>query len=284
MKVAIAIAASVLTYSTVSIYGAMNIIPIPRLPLEQLPVGLEYENVVFPSRYDNITLRGWLFPSGSKVIVVVNGGYQNRIDLEQGTLKMTKDFIDKGYSMLLFDLRGRGESDGQGLSLKSSDRDIAGAVDYLRSRGFLDISIIGFSTGAVSTLIFAQQESINAIILDGCFPNIATAVLVQIEEEKRINRGVIRPFLPGIFLSGYFIYGYRVVNPIDIVSLVQCPILFIHGGSDYLTTTVEAYSLYQASKNPLSEFWFVDNAGHCLAYKTDPVAYIEKVTSFLEGK
>ena len=82
-------------YLGVSSYGAVTVMKISRVPLEQSPatVGLTYEDIAFPSRVDNVPLKGWYIPGGEFIIVVVNGGYHNRVDLTAGTLELSKDLV-----------------------------------------------------------------------------------------------------------------------------------------------------------------------------------------------
>ncbi|GAI68101.1 unnamed protein product [marine sediment metagenome] len=77
------------------------------------------------------------------------------------------------------------------------------------------------------------------------------------------------------------IYGYKRVDPVDIVAEASCPILFIHGEADDLIPVNNAYELYEASDNPSDQVWIVLGATHCQAYNTNPVGYIDEVISFL---
>ena len=152
---AIGIATVLILYIGLSIYGAKAAMEIPRLPLIHSPasVGLDYEDVAFTSRDDHVMLRGWHLPSkGNSIIIIVHGGFQNRVDDNVDTLQLADDLVKKGYNLLLFDLRGRGESEGKGLALSNIERDIGGAVDYLKARGYpiRRINIIGFCSGAAS--------------------------------------------------------------------------------------------------------------------------------------
>jgi len=289
MKIALIIIGVVLViYLGISAYTAITVMKIPRIPLGDSPasVGLTYEDVSFPARIDNITLRGWYIPGGNRfTLIIVNGGWRNRSDPTLGTLELSKDLVEKGYSLLLFDLRGRGESEGEGLVLTHTDRDIGGAVDYIKGRGCSsqNIGIIGFSTGAASTIIFASQEDVAAVISDSSFADVTEMLVREVSKQKGLPELLVRSFTPGTFLMAKLIYGYNRVNPVDKVADVQCPILFIHGEIDESIPLTDAYELYQAGNNPSNAIWVVPNAGHCEGYKTDSVGYVEKVTTFLEG-
>ena len=87
--------------------------------------GLGYENVEFKTE-DNVTLGGWLIKGGNdKVIVQTHFGVQcNRggwtpkghgpitpwkKDIQ--FLRQAKYLVEQGYSVLMYDMRGHGESD-----------------------------------------------------------------------------------------------------------------------------------------------------------------------------
>jgi pimeloyl-ACP methyl ester carboxylesterase len=129
----------VILYIGLSILGAILVMNIPRLPINGSPssVGLTYSDVSFPARGDGVTLKGWYLPSqGNSIIIIVHGGFQNRIDFDVDTLGLALDLTERGYDLLLFDLRGRGESEGRGRSLSNIEQDIGGAIDYLNSKGY----------------------------------------------------------------------------------------------------------------------------------------------------
>jgi len=50
---------------------------------------------------------------------------------------------------------------------------------------------------------------------------------------------------------------------------------------DDLVTMAGAHELFEASVNPTHELWIVPGAGHSLAYKTNPIDYIDRITAFL---
>lgn len=257
-----------------------------RLPLEANPesTGLAYRDVSFTSRVDRILLKGWFFPGDKEqVVVIVHGGYQNRVDENVGTLGLTKELVSSGYNVLLFDLRGRGESEGKGQTLSYIDEDIGGAVDFLQNTGYGqdDVCIMGFCSGAVASCIYASRNDVGALILDGCFIDVPTMVVRQ-AEDVGIPGFLTRIFIPGIqFMTGAF-YDYELINAIDVVGDVNCPILFIREEYDEYTTWEDTLELYQASSNAENEVWEVNGSGHTQAFLNHPEEYVEKVTGFLD--
>jgi pimeloyl-ACP methyl ester carboxylesterase len=277
----------IVLYSTLSMIGAMLVMRIPRLPVEGSPsaVGLAYTNVSFPARNEsNILLKGWyLQGQGDKTILIVHGGFQTRIDNVVDTLDLTKSLVADGYNVLLFDLRGRGESQGKGLNILTNENDIGGAIDFLKTRGGVaHIGIIGFCSGAATTAIFASQENIGAIVLDGCFAT-ADSMVTRQATIRGIPAFLVDSFIPGLRLTVKLFYGAVPEDPIKAVPNITCPVFFIHEQNDDLTTTQETNRLFQTAKNPADEIWEVPGALHSEGYKTDPAQYVQKVNAFFSN-
>jgi len=54
-----------------------------------------------------------------------------------GNLAIAAPLVRAGYTVLVFDLRGSGESGGERFTLGAHEvRDVEGALDYLRLRGW----------------------------------------------------------------------------------------------------------------------------------------------------
>ncbi len=286
ITIVIAIAAILVVYLAISAYIAHSLMKVPRLPLGDNPasVGLSYEDVAFPSRIDKLTLRGWYIAGEREfTIIIVTGMRQNRVDYSIGILEMTRDLVAKGYSVLLFDQRGRGESQGNGVLLTKVERDIGGAVDYIKGRGCPaeKTGFIGFSAGAASAIVFTSGEDVAALVSDSCFANVADTFIGKGASESGLPRLIIKIFGLGTLFMSRIMYGYRKVNPIDRVANVACPILFIQGEKDDLVPVDDAYKLLEASGKPLDEIWIVPDAEHTETYCIDPVGYIDRVASFL---
>ncbi len=283
----IVLGALLVVYIGLSVYGAWRAMNVPHFPLITSPtsVGLNYEDVSFSSRDGGVKLRGWYLPGeGDKAILIVNGGFQNRVDDNVDTLSLTRDLVRKGYSVLLFDFRGRGESGGKGQALSNIEYDIGGAVDYLGSRGYGlgNTCVIGFCSGAASTCIFASRNEVRAVILDGCFIDVSTMVVREVASVG-VPKFLVRLFVPGLLLMTRVIYHYHLINPGDIVDDIKCPILFICEEYDPFITPEDNRRLYNISGNPADELWEVTGAEHSQSYRTSPEEFTEMVDDFIGG-
>jgi len=281
------LAVFLLIYTGLSVFGAVAAMEIPRLPVKGSPsdVGLAYQDVSFTSRIDNLLLKGWYIPGGGKkAVIVVHGGFQNRVDEVVDTLDLARDLNQQGLDILLFDLRGRGDSQGRGRSLLNIDRDLGGAFDYVKSRGYTasSIGIIGFCSGAASACIFASRENVGALVLDGCFASVPNMVYRQ-AAERHIPAVFVDIFLPGVRLGAFVFYRYRDVDPIKVMGDIRAPILFIHEQYDELTTLADTKLLLAASTNPANSLWEIPSVLHSEGYKDNPSQYAGRVAGFFDA-
>ena len=161
-------------------YGAWvahNLTLQERMPVSGHPMqlGLPWEDVAFPSRGDAVPLVGWYLPApgDSRSVIVIQGTDQHRNDPATRALELGRDLVDRRFSVLLFDLRARGESVVN--RSREGDReqsDLLGALDYVEARGIRveRIGLLGFSLGAgVAILVAAQEPRIADIVSDSGF-------------------------------------------------------------------------------------------------------------------
>ncbi len=287
LPAAVIAAGILLLYAGLSALGAALVMRVPRLPLTATlaGTGLKYESVSFPSRVDGALLKGWLV-EGSRdcAVIVVHGGFQNRVDDTVGTIDLTRDLSERGYSVVLFDLRGRGESAGRGRALCFGERDIGGALDYLQSRGYPPdrVVLLGFCSGAVSCLDNAAQQPVGALILDGCFSSVEGMISKQ-AAERHIPSGLLGTFMPGMRIAATVMYGFTITEPLDMMSRVRCPVFFIHEERDNLVSREETLELFSRSTNPANQVWEVPGALHSEGYRSDPAGFVTRVEAFLSN-
>jgi dipeptidyl aminopeptidase/acylaminoacyl peptidase len=270
----------------ISLYAAYSITKVIRKPFEQKPdnFGLKYEDVSFPGR-DGLTLRGWWLEGGDsrRVIVMIHGANGDRADQSIKMLDIAGEMVNAGYNVLMFDLRGHGQSEGERLSLGYYEQsDLLGAIDYVKQRGMNKIYVIGFSMGAATALMTAANcKLIDAVVADSSFAYLAD--MVEPQFSKRSN--LPKLFIPLITFFMNKVYGIdlSMPKPIDAVrQFTMPPILIIHGGQDNTVPVEHASKLAKASCNPNTMLWIVPEAKHVGSYRSRPKEYITKVLSFFD--
>jgi dipeptidyl aminopeptidase/acylaminoacyl peptidase len=271
----------------ISGYAASSLTKFERVPIESNPAdfGLEYMEVSFPSR-DGLMLRGWWLEGGddNPIIVVVHGSGDNRAHPAERMLGIAKDLVSYGYNVLMFDMRGHGESEGKHVSAGYYERnDVLGAIDYIKQSGTESkIGVLGFSMGAATSLMAAaESEEIDAVVADCAYADI-----VSIIESEFANRSNLpKFFMPIILFMTRNIYDidFTAIKPEEAVKEISVPVFIIHGEQDDMIPVQHAYRLKEATQNPDSKLWIVPEAQHANSYLTRPTEYKEQVISFFDG-
>jgi pimeloyl-ACP methyl ester carboxylesterase len=285
---------AVVLYAIVCGYMALLLTRPTRTPFIHFPAqfGLESESVEFTSRGDGIALRGWLLPAAGgpsqrRPVIMVHGkGTDRQAGPGDGNLAIAAPLVRAGYTVLVFDLRGSGESGGERFTLGAQEvRDVEGALDYLRQRGLASdgVSLVGFSMGGATALLTALDEpAVRAVAEDSAYADLGDLIEVEVPKAS----GLPRFFTPGMALAaraliGVDLYAIRPVDGMPRLAAAGVPVLFVHGEADTYVPLVNARRL-AASYGPRAETMFVPGAGHVESHLKSPVAYDATQLAFLE--
>lgn len=288
--VTVALVAGVVGYLSISYVVAERFTHAARYEVARAPlvVAPTYDDVTFRTS-DGLTLRGWYFPTGGdRAAIVVHGKDSNRIGGENRTAEKIADFlIADGYDVLLFDLRGHGESDGDRFSLGYQERrDVAAAIDFVAGRGVREerIALIGISMGAGTVLqTLLLRPNVGAVVADSAYADARTLVSENLQQVA----GVPGWFTPGVLFFSNVIFGLDgdQVRPIDVVRAnPDRPILFIHCDADELIAMHHPRELRAASASKGSELWIASGCQHAWAFNRYPAEYQARLLAFLDSQ
>jgi hypothetical protein len=285
--VVLVVAGLVASYGGISVYAANEFTRTERHapdPSAAREVGTAYQDVAFRSS-DGKLLRGWLFSLGDRAVVMVHGKDGRRLDGER-SVALARSFTAHGYSVLAFDLRGHGESEGDRFSLGEYERlDVAAAVGFLEGRGFVarHVALYGESMGAGTVIqTLAIRPDVGAVVTDSAYASATVVVEEQITHES----GLPSFFAPGILLAAH-LFGLDAgqAEPVAIVRAhPERPFLFIHCDADQLVVLHHARDLLAASANRATQLWIVGGCAHVRAHDTRPAEYEALVLSFLAAQ
>ena len=283
-----------LAYLGISWFVADRLTRPERYPPGATPgtLGLAYEPVEFESTEDELTLRGWLMqpPDSDRAVILVHGRNSNRsgTDPKQGTdgslLHQAKGLVERGYSVLTFDLRGHGQSDGVRYSLGPLERrDVLGAIAYVRNRGIptTRIGLLCHSMGAATCLLAAGEEpDLAGVVADSSYARLTDLLAIELPKAS----GLPGFFNPGILMMGKLIYGFDPTQaaPIELVSNIEPAILFIHSESDPIISAEHSRRLWSASGQERGTLWTVNGPEHNRIFESDPNQYFERVLGFFD--
>ena len=247
----------------------------------QLP---DIETVEIPSA-SGCLLRGWWVTSSLPLrgaVVLIHGIRADRLFLVQRACILR----DHGFSVLLFDLQAHGESPGRRITFgKLEALDAVAAVGFVRHRMPDDrVGVIGISLGGAAALLGSGPLDVDALVLEGVFPDIDAALANRLRAGLGPVAGALfTPVLvPAFKLLLPPILGARAdeLRPIDRIQAVTAPLLIVSGTADQLTTLAETQALFDRAPEPKS-LWMVDGAAHVDLERFDPSGYWGVVLPFL---
>lgn len=229
---------------------------------------------------DGLTLRGWYFPDGdSRHLVVCVHGMQMDWSEMAG---VGHDLHRRGYAVLLFSLRGHGQSDPARLSMgRRERRDLRAVLAWARREGFPPerIGWIGNSLGAATVLLEgARNHGIRAAVLDSPFGDLPELI----DRQLTLHSGLPRAFNPGILFAAHHVFGVRTddLRPVRAAPAWRDrPLLLIHGEADSIVP-VRHTRLIARAAGPRARAVTVPGVEHVEAYGRDPEGYIRVVDRF----
>ena len=249
--------------------------------------GLAWEDVSFPSS-DGVSLRGWYLPAGDGVrcVVMVQGEEHHRDSPAIRALELAGDLVKQRFSVLLFDLRGRGESGGRGSAGTRELEDTLAALAYAAGRGIAPerTALLGFSLGAgLSLCAAAVRPSLGAVVSDSGFCDLLDDYRARHPVAAWLSAWML---IPMVRVMGKMFFGSDpgLVRPLRDAARVRQPVLFIHGMEDTVLPPSESERLYARCGSVAKELWLVPGAGHVECYATQREEYVRRVAGFLAAR
>lgn len=260
------------------IIGWRAVMP-PRMPITIVPsdMGLPYENIVLQTS-DGKKLKGWLIYSEKSrgVIICLHGYPANKSDILP-----VVEFLYPEFSLLLFDFRAHGESEGKVTYFGLKEfLDVESAMKFLKNNEKtknLKIGIWGYSFGgAVGIISAAKYDEIKCLVSDSAFANFPEMVTNYYK-----NLGPLKYIFSGFsrFLGRYvFRSDFKLNSPENFIDKIKCPVLIIHSVNDEFVPFSHAERLYE--KAPFPKELFKVKGVHTGLERAYTEEYREKVKKF----
>ena len=278
-------------YLWVSYRMAAELTTAERTELEDTPAdyGGAYENVRFRSRRGDVTLDGWYLVGrgGSPVVILVHGIGSTRTG--GGMTELACMMNERGYGVLMFDLRGHGMSGEGVMSGGWHERmDVLGAFDYLRGRGVPanSIGVLGQSLGAGTVALAAAEEpGIRAAVLDCPFARVSEMIDDEVELRTPVPVWVARIFKPAAIVLAKKLYDIEVnsIAPEEAVAKLDYPVLVITTPDDDRIPPSHGVRVHEAAPEG-SELWVVEGVEHCGAFTEHREGYADRVCEYFEER
>ena len=192
--------------------------------------------------YDGYVLHAQFLPNpdrSSKYIIISHGYSDNRF----GALKYAKMYLDLGFNIIAYDLRGHG----------GSVRDVRIAV--LEEKPPVDFVVADCGFSEIASVLRNGMQAMH-------LPGFLTGIM-------------------SIGAKIRFGYSYEDMKPIDSLKDNRIPILFIHGGSDSFVLPENSEKMKEATPG-YAELHLIPNVDHAMSVISEPEQYREIVSAFLE--
>ncbi|MGL5807136.1 MAG: alpha/beta hydrolase [Xenococcaceae cyanobacterium] len=183
-------------------------------------------------------------------------------------VKRAQRFVELGFSVLLFDYRGYGRSEGNFPTEKQLYRDAEIAWNYLVEEKKIhpkNIFLYGHSLGgAIAIELALRQPNLAGLIVEGSFTSI----------RKMANLYPLYRIFPlDLIITQKF-------DSIAKVSRVRSPILFIHGSDDSIVPAKMSQALFEATKISKKMLLIIPEADHNNVALLGGDRYLQAVKDF----
>lgn len=200
--------------------------------------------------------------------VVVCHGFTGSKEGKGTSLEMAKFLSQSGFSALLFDFAGCGQSEGrfEDLSLSGQIGDLKGAVDFCLDSGCGPVITMGRSFGGTTALCHAASDGRIAGVCTWAAPaSLVDLFMGFTDEDLPDDEGQLVTIAGAegiIQLKKSFFTDLSRHDVLRCASLISPrPLLVIHGTADDVVPPGEAESIQSASGEP-RELRLVEGADH----------------------
>ncbi len=218
-------------------------------------------------------------PLKTKRFILISHGYT---DNHIGSLKYTKMYLDLGFNVILYDLRGHGINKKTfcTFSVRES-RDLIELIRDSRKR-YPDAEVFGIhgeSLGSATSIACLKYKPDIDFVIDDCGFSEIESVMKNGLRGMHLPSWLIYP----VSLSNKICHGlfFREMRPIDSLADNTIPILFIHGADDDFIFPFHSEHMQKATRG-YSEIHLIPGAGHASSVLTAPDDYRKYVSSFLQ--
>ena len=249
---------------------------------------LNKEELILKSQ-DNLKLKGYLLKNNlneedSDKFVIIAHAYKSS---HNQLILNAFEFYKMGFNVVLLDLRGHGNSEGNYTTLCIKEgkdiRDWINHIAYLYPNS--KIITYGISMGASSVLSACGEKLSNNFklcIADCPFDSLDNTIF----NVGKLSFG-IPSFLISLIISSVNIYSHIIngvsvyYNISDILHRSKVPILFIHSEKDYFVPVYNSYHMYNNYKNE-KNILIIKNAGHVEGFYVDKMLYMNSIKEMID--
>jgi alpha-beta hydrolase superfamily lysophospholipase len=247
-------------------------------PITQTP-SFPFQQVTI-NTHDGKMLDSWYGTADSSkgCIVIFHGITANK----QMLLDEAAALYQKGYDILMIDLRAHGNSEGNTNSFGVDETaEVQAAVSYVQQKGTPKIILYGVSLGAV---IVMKAISDGKVQVAGVLAEMPFGTLKEhLQARARVLGFPAEPFASLVTFWMGVEQGYNgfAHSTYAYAKRVQCPLLLQWGAKDIFVLKKETDAIYQNLAAPRKKLVIYPNANHESLLRNDPVTWHQEIDSFM---
>ena len=219
-------------------------------------------------------------PEPTDRYILISHGYT---DNHYGMLKYTRMYLEFGFNVILYDLRGHGENVKTFCTYTIRERrDLNVLIKDCRRR-YPDASVFGIhgeSLGsATSIAVLEYKPEIDFVVADCGFAEISSVMKGGLKD-MHVPAWLLYP----ASVCTWLVYGYlyREMRPIDSLKDNKIPILFMHGEDDTFILPEHSRRMREATGG-YSDIHIIPGAPHAASVLTAPEDYKRYVGDFFKA-
>lgn len=233
-------------------------------------------------------LNAIFFPNKNvdKVVILSHGVTSNLWNM----LKYGFAYIPKGFSILAYDHRYHGLSEGESVSYGYYEKyDLKACVDWLRNRYGKDIKIglHGESMGSAIIIEYLGLYDDVAFCVDTCgYTDFREEAKFILREDFNIKLDIIQNYIiifASIINKIKYGWSFKQVSPIKSIENTKTPLLLIHGREDTVVPFDMCKKIFDAKKYGIKDKYEVEKAKHTTTLDSDEKSYIDHLYRFLDS-
>ena len=198
-----------------------------------------------------------------------------------GVLGYALLFLRNGYSVLVPESRGHGESQGYVTYGVLEAEDTVRWLGWMKSHGVKSAFGFGESLGAAILLqSLAKGADFRAVVAESSYSSFETVAEERVGHV--LGRVVALVLVDDGILYANLRYGVnlRQARPDLAIKQTRVPVLLIHGLEDHETTPEHSKRI--AAESGTARLWLVPNARHTGAYAVQPQQFEDQVLKWFE--
>lgn len=221
--------------------------------------------------------------SNGKILLACHGARSCGI----GEFAFMSDYLYKsGYTVVMPDHRGCGESDGKYMGYGTHEsRDTFLWLEYAKKRfPKMPIFLLGVSMGSATVMMMSDklenEDRVKGIVADCGYTSAWNEFAYQIKTSFHLPTFPILNIC-SLYSKIFAGYSFKDAAPIESVKNAKKPILFIHGAKDDFVPFFMRDELYDACSSEKYKFTAAQ-AVHARSYYTDPRGYEKAIEEFFD--